>query len=349
MQSLAVPLLWAQLKIEMRAFPMQSAKMEPSGFFRRLSLLPHQLEARRTPAADMIVLCHLGVARLDRATWSLTIGGLVERPMRLDFAALTAYPKHTVTSFHQCAGSPLAPSEPTQRICNVRWGGARLADVLRECGPAPAARYVWSWGADYGAFGGKDHEAYLKDLPIERVPSDVLIAYELNDAPLPPEHGFPARLVVPGFYGTNSVKWLTRISLAQTRAVGPFTTRWYNDPDPDGEGKTIPVWSVAPQSVIVAPAPAATYSRGAPVEIWGWAWSDEGVARVDISTDGGITWSATELEPREERSWQQFRAQWRPSALGSCTLRSRAVSRDGTVQPDSRRRNAIYQVPITVD
>ena len=126
---------------------MQQAKMEPAGFFRRIPLLPHQMQARLTPTADMIVLCHLGIPRLDRETWSLKIDGLVERPTQIDFSQLTTYPKHTVTSFHQCAGSPLQPLEPTQRICNVRWGGARLADVLRDCGPALNARYIWSLGS----------------------------------------------------------------------------------------------------------------------------------------------------------------------------------------------------------
>src|ERR1700737_1141711 len=115
-----------------RGCPMQHAEMDLAGFFRRIPLLPHQMQARLTPTADMIVLCHLGVPRLDAAQWSLIIDGLVERPIRLGFSELTAYPKHTVESFHQCAGSPLQPFEPTRRICNVRWGGTRLADVLRD-------------------------------------------------------------------------------------------------------------------------------------------------------------------------------------------------------------------------
>lgn len=331
---------------------MQRAAMEPAGFFRRIPLVPHEMRARLTPTADMIVLCHLGVPRIDAAQWFLTIDGLVERPIRLRFSELTAYPKHTVTSFHQCAGSPLQPLEPTQRICNVRWGGARLADVLRDARPVSSARYAWSFGADHGTFGGMDHDAYAKDLPLERVPSDVLIAYELNGAPLPAEHGFPARLLVPGFYGTNSVKWLTRITLAAERAAGAFTTRWYNDPDPDadapGSAKTIPVWSVAPQSVIVAPAPGETRTRGARSEIWGWAWSDDGIARVDISTDGGATWSAAELEARTDRSWQRFCALWRPMAAGPITLCARATSGCGATQPVSGRRNAIHRVEFSV-
>jgi DMSO/TMAO reductase YedYZ molybdopterin-dependent catalytic subunit len=96
--------------------------------------------------------------------------------------------------------------------------------------------FVWSYGADYGTFEGVPVEAYLKDLPLTRVAADVLIAYEMNSAPPPPEHGFPARLA-PGFYGTNSVKWLTQMTLTNSRAPGPFTTRWYNDPLLDGVGR----------------------------------------------------------------------------------------------------------------
>jgi DMSO/TMAO reductase YedYZ molybdopterin-dependent catalytic subunit len=188
------------------------------------------MQERVTSTQDLFVLCHLGVPQLEADAWSLTIDGLVARPLSLGFSDLTAYPRHTITSFHQCCGSPLQPFEPTRRISNVRWRGARLSDIMRDCGPAPEAKYLWSYGADYREFGGIYHEAYVKDLPLERMPSDVLIAYELNGAPLPPENGFPARLVVPGFYGTNSVKWLKRMTVAETRATGSFTTRWYNDP-----------------------------------------------------------------------------------------------------------------------
>ena len=147
--------------------------------------------------------------------------------------------------------------------------------MLAESRPRPAARYVWSHGADHGEFGGAFVEGYAKDLELARAEDDVLIAYEMNGRALPPEHGFPARLVVPGYYGTNSVKWLTRITLAEGRALGPFTKRWYNDPvlDASGDetGETTPVWSVAPDSVIVSPSPQETVDRSHEREIWGWA------------------------------------------------------------------------------
>ena len=331
---------------------MDRITLAPVGFFRRIPLLPHQMQERWTPTENVIVLCHLGVARLDREAWSLTIDGLVARSIRLRFSDLTAYPKHTVSSFHQCAGSPLQPFEPTRRICNVRWSGARLSDVLRDCEPAPQARYLWSYGADHGTFGDIEHPAYAKDLPLDRVPSDVLIAYELNGAPLPPEHGFPARLVVPGFYGTNSVKWLTRMTLAETRCAGAFTARWYNDPvfEADGRdcGKTAPVWAVAPESVIVSPAPGEMLARDRPLEIWGWAWADGGIDTVDVSADGDGTWLPADVEAREDRAWQRFNAVWRPVESGTHVLCSRAVSGSGATQPLAGRRNAIHHVEVSV-
>lgn len=334
-----------------KASKMDRATLDPHQFFRRLPLAPHQLSDRVTRVEDAIVLCHLGVPRLARKDWSLTVDGLVGSALTLSFAELARFPKAEVTGAHQCAGSPLQPHEPTQRVCNVKWGGARLADVLAACRPAAKARYVWSTGADYGEFGGVAVDAYVKDLPIARLASDVLIAYEMNDAPLPPEHGFPARLVVPGFYGTNSVKWLTRLTLAETRATGPFTTRWYNDPVHDGAnaaaGQTVPVWSIAPQSVIVAPAPGSEIELDRTVEIWGWAWADGGVAGVDVAVDGAI-WQPTQLEPPIGRAWQRFAMSWRPTRRGRFALVSRARSSNGELQPESGRRNALYRVAVAV-
>lgn len=324
-----------------------------TGSFRRFPLAPHQMRERYTPTQDLFVLCHLGVPQLERDLWSLTIDGLVARPRRLSFTQLMAYPKCTFTSFHQCMGSPLRPLEPTRRICNVRWSGARLFDIIRDCSPTSEAKYVWSHGADYGEFGGMYHEAYIKDLPIERLGSDVLIAYELNGVPLPVEHGFPARLVVPGFYGTNSVKWLTRITVAKTRATGAFTARWYNDPVPNVYGagpseRTTPVWSVAPESIIVSPAGSEVFKRDTPQQAWGWAWADLGINRVDVSVDAGETWMTAQVEAREERAWQRFAFSWQPVNPGPVVLCSRAHSHDGAQQPGRHCRNAIYRVEVTV-
>ena len=338
--------------VRIGSHPLTRAKLDPQGFFRRIPLTPHQTRDRVTRTDDTIVLCHLGVPRLYRDAWSLTVDGLATQPLTLHFADLLRYPKTELTSFHQCAGSPLQPFEPTRRICNIRWAGARLADILADCRPNAAARYVWSYGADYGEFGGVEVDTYLKDIPIERVQSDVLIAYEMNGEPLKPEHGFPARLVVPGFYGTNSVKWLTRIQLADSRAAGAFTTRWYNDPVLDGAGhptgQTMPVWAVAPESIIVSPAPGETVGAAAAREIHGWAWADGGVRAVDVTADDGATWLPAEIEPVNAHQWQRFSLRWKPSGRGNVTLASCAESNTGLRQPASGRRNAVHRVPITI-
>jgi DMSO/TMAO reductase YedYZ molybdopterin-dependent catalytic subunit len=330
------------------------AKLDPHQFIRRIPLAPHQMHDRLTRVEDAIVLCHLGLPRIAREEWSLAIDGLVERPRSISFADLMRYEKISVTSVHQCAGSPLAPREPTQRVCNVAWAGARLADILAQCKPRPAARFVWSTGADYGEFGGVCVEAYAKDLPVDRVDADVLIAYEMNGEPLAPEHGFPARLVVPGFYGTNSVKWLTRMTLAGERALGPFTTRWYNDPvedDTSASGRTVPVWAIAPQSVIVAPAAGTTIKTGEAIEVWGWAWADGGVSQVDVGVDVSVEtgeWQRAQLEPLSGRAWQRFTLPWTPIKGGATTLASRALTASGECQPACGHRNAIHSVSVNV-
>jgi DMSO/TMAO reductase YedYZ molybdopterin-dependent catalytic subunit len=152
---------------------------------------------RVTPTPAVFFLCHLGVPRLDRQGWSLTIDGLVEGPRTIQFDELIRYPNIELASVHECCGSPFAPFEPTRRVSNVIWGGGRLADILADCWLRTGARYIWSYGADFGEFGSAVVDAYVKDLPLSRVGADVLIAYEMNSGSLLPEHGFPARLVAP--------------------------------------------------------------------------------------------------------------------------------------------------------
>jgi DMSO/TMAO reductase YedYZ molybdopterin-dependent catalytic subunit len=298
------------------------------------------------------VLCHLGVPRIDGDRWSLTIDGMVGRPRTLRLDDLLGYPKTGLTTIHQCCGSPLAPLDPKRRVCNVRWTGVRLTDVLADCRPSASAQYVWSYGADFGEFSGVTVDPYVKDLPITRVNEDVLIAYEVNGRALRAEHGFPARLAVPGFYGTNSVKWLTRITLTDKRAQGPFTTRWYNDPVQDDSGEepaeTTPVWSIAPESLIVSPMPQETIELSAHREIWGWAWADAGIRSVHVRVDDGPTWRAAELERPRGREWQRFSIRWSPKQSGQVVLASRAEGFSGEVQPLLGRRNAIHAVPVNV-
>lgn len=330
----------------------RAAKMDPARALQRFPLAPPKLVDRYTRTEDVIVLCHLGVAQLTRQAWSLSIDGEIEHRTTLCFEDLARYPKVLLASVHQCCGSPFAPFEPTRRITNVTWAGARLIDVLADARPTRTARYVWSYGADSGEFSGVSVNGYCKDLPLERAGRDVLLAYEMNGEPLRPEHGFPVRLVVPGFYGTNSVKWLVRMTLAPDRARGPFTTRWYNDPvlDASGEetGDVAPVWSIAPESVIVSPASREAVSLGVEREIWGWAWAEESVSRVEVYTSDDDAWRPAELEPPRGHEWQRFSVPFKPGHRGPMFLAARATTASGQRQPRAGRRNAIHGVAVMV-
>jgi len=183
-------------------------------------------------------------------------------------------------------------------------------------------------------------------MPLARLAEGgVLLAYAVNGEPLSPEHGHPLRLVIPGYYGTNAVKWLWRLELSEGRATGPFTTELYNDPDPV-RGATRPVWQAPPESLIVAPAPGQL--TASETGIWGWAWAAEGVAKTEVSVDGGKSWSPARLEPRRQWSWQRFSFDWQPSSPGNFMLAARATDTRGAAQPLEKARNAVHTVAVTV-
>lgn len=327
--------------------------MVPRKTVRHIPLAPHQYTERITPSKDVFVLAHVGIPRARAEDWWVDVAGLVDSPIRLSFAEILRMPKRRVTALHECAGFPKAPHIATRRYANVTWSGVDLAAVLQVAGIRAKARYLWSYGLDQGAFEDVQSHVYLKDMPLDRIASgDVLLAYELNGERLDCEHGFPLRLVIPGFYGTNSVKWLYRLELSDRRPDGPFTTTYYNDvvaaPTPDNpEGTTKPVWEIAPESIIVSPAANAELRAGT-FTIWGWAWADAGVQSVEVSTDGGQSWTPADVEVAVNRSWQRFELTWTPPSQGQYVLMSRATDHAGRAQPPTHARNCVYEVPIVV-
>ena len=311
------------------------------------SIGPVHLESEITETEPLFVLAHVGVPRVEAHEWSLEICGLVDRTLSLSLHDLLRYPQRDVESIHKCAGNPFDPSVAHRQIANVIWRGVDIRQLLAEAGVKSSATHLWSYGLDYGEFFGKKITHYVKDVPLSRVEQgDVLIAHTLNAAPLSPEHGYPARLVVPGFYGTNSVKWLCRLQLADARPVGPFTTELYNDPIEGGGTK--PVWEIEPESIFVFPRPEDTL-RGAVHKIWGRAWSSAEVVAVEVSFDGGAVWNAARLTPRSGRAWQTFAIDWQPPASGKYRLQCRATDADGRKQPVTGARNAIYSVDVDAE
>jgi len=320
-------------------------KLEPSGFFIRHPPEPHMLRDYITPDDQLFQTIHMGAAVVDQEKWLLVIDGLVQHPFALTFDMLRMLPSRTVTSFHECYGSPLKPATTALwRVGNVQWTGVPLRVILEIAIPMPTASFVWSDGLDRGEFAGVKADRYRKDLPIAKATSDeVLLAYEINGKPLSKERGGPVRLVVPGWFGTNSTKWISKISLQDHRATGPYTTRFYNEPDPAGsEGPLRPVWTVEPNSMIVAPQPGEKID-GPRVTVEGWAWYHEPVERVQLSVDEGKSWKEAVVGERVGFSWQKFSVALHLDP-GHYSIVARAVSGDGAMQPLSGRRNHCHTV-----
>ncbi|OAP60577.1 hypothetical protein AYL99_05579 [Fonsecaea erecta] len=328
--------------------------IDPAGFLIRHPPKPHELDVELTDESQLFQTIHMGAAVVDEGKWKLVVDGIVERPFCVSLAQLKSMPSATITAFHECYGSPIAPPiHALWRIGNIKWTGVKLADILTLARPRPEARYVWSQGLESGSFAGVSADRYEKDLPLEKaLGSEVLIAYEMNNEPLEKNRGGPVRMVVPGYFGTNSTKWLCRLSLQDHRAVGPFTTTFYNeiDPtDPEGQRKR-PVWLVEPNSMIVKPEPGAVL-QGPDVDIRGRAWGCEEISQVDVSTDGGEHWlpqSAVALTPRREFEWQSFQAKVSIPKPGKYKLTAKATDEAGISQPMTGRRNHVHTVEIEV-
>ncbi len=325
--------------------------MDPATTYR------HRVPADRlvssiTPSSDVFVLAHFGVARVDKRDWRLRISGMVDRLVTLGFDDLLRFAKVEIQSFINCAGFPDNPAIATRNVSNAVWAGADLAEVLDSVGVQPGAAFVWSHGPDHGAYRNWRADAYVKDFPVERLRAGrVLLAYEMNGEPLSPAHGYPLRLFIPGYYGTNSVKWLSHIELSDRRAPGLFTTVLYNDPVASGPNGatpgTVPVWDVPPEALIVSPAANAMLSAG-PIPVRGWSWGTREIAFVDISMDEGRTWHRVEVRPRTQNAWQPFEFTWNQHTPGKYSVMVRATDRDGNTQPEQAARNAVHHIEFEV-
>lgn len=323
--------------------------IDPKGFYIRHPPDPHLLDSFITPDAQLFQTIHMGAAVVDESKWILVVDGLVESPFALTLDMLCQFPQDNLTAFHECYGSPLKPpTEAVWRIGNVVWTGVWLSTLLAIAKPLPDAKYVWSEGLDHGNFAGTVSDRYQKDLPLEKaMKSKVMIAHKINGDRLSKERGGPVRLIVPGWFGTNSTKWLCRLSSQKTRAPGHYTTTFYNEADPSSPGKSRPIWDVEINSIIVQPAPDDAFVEDEMIKIEGWCWCHDGVKSVAVSYDDGSSWVDAEVKSRVDFSWQRFVTSIRLRA-GSFKLMARATSISGVQQPLTGRRNHVHSITIIV-
>jgi DMSO/TMAO reductase YedYZ molybdopterin-dependent catalytic subunit len=312
------------------------------------------LEALRydlTPPGLHYVLVHYDIPYVDPGTWRLTVDGRVRTPLDLDLADLRARKRveHTVTL--ECAGngrarmSPRPVSQPwlDEAVGTARWTGTSLADLLADAGMLDDAVDVVFTGLDHGTDRGVEQN-YQRGLSVSDL-ADVVVAYLMNGQPLPPQHGAPVRLVVPGWYGMASVKWLTRITVLDKAFTGFQNATAYRikrDGDDTGE----PVSRVLPRALVVPPGFPDFMTRrriveAGSVELFGRAWcGDAAVRRVEVSVDSALTWADATLGGQTSRfAWRPWTYLWQATP-GDVDLLVRATDEHGRTQPVAQSWNS---------
>ena len=308
------------------------------------------------PIDRFFVRNHTRTPVLDAATWRLRLFGTglrgrptADHPVAFGYRDLLDLPAVTRTVVVECAGNGRSffTRQQNQSVAGTpwelgavgvaRWRGVPLATVLRRAGLTHAAVDVLPEGLDPDfVTGGLNLGRVRRPLPIGKALDDVLLAYEMNDQPLPPDHGHPMRLVVPSWIGIASIKWLGRIEVSATPLFSPWNTQFYRLFGPDHATDGTPIDRQVVKSAFELPW-NATLTAGRRHLLRGRSWSGNGpVRRVEVSVDGGHSWQPA--RPIDAvpggADWVRWEVEWRPDAPGPQTLRARATDVTGATQPD---------------
>ncbi len=324
------------------------------------------LEHGITPRGQFYRRTNFYVPEIDPASWELQVCGEVEAPFTLDLDELRALPRHSVAMTMECAGNArrlVTPATPGHQwehgaVSTAVFTGVSLRTLLERARPGAGAVEVLFTGADTGSVGGGRTEPFARRIPLALAQDpDVLLAWEMNGEPLPAEHGYPLRLVVPRWYGVASVKWLTEVRVIAEPFRGHFQFEKYVYLGEPGIEDGTPVTRMRVRSLIAQPSAGDEVTGGVPVEIRGCAWSgDAPVERVEVSADGGRTWSAAQLGAAPSaHAAAPWRLLWIPPRAGAAELIARATDAAGHTQPLDcvwnelgYGNNAVQRVPVTI-
>ncbi|MER6101543.1 sulfite oxidase [Streptomyces sp. NPDC001832] len=303
-----------------------------------------------TPADRFFVRNHTATPRIDASDWRLTVwgSGLNGPAVEFTYEELRALPSVTRTAFIECAGNArnFYTTQQNQQVTGTtwtlgaigtaRWRGARLADVLRRAGIGRDAVDVMPRGLDDEVISdGINLGRVRRPMPVAKALDDVLLAYEMNGEPLPPDHGYPVRLIVPSWIGIASLKWVGDIEVSAEPLFSPWNTSIYRLFGTAYPPEGAPMFQQTLKSAFEV-APGASFTAGRRHVLTGRSWSGGAPVRtVEVSTDGGVRWRRARLldEPRSG-SWVRWSADWLPRDRGPAVLLARATDRTGRTQPE---------------
>jgi sulfane dehydrogenase subunit SoxC len=322
-----------------------------------------------TPVGLHYLLIHFDIPVVDGSSWTLTIGGRVRKRLRFDLEQLRRLPSKTLAVTMECAGngrarlSPRPLSQPwlVEAVGTAEWSGTPLKPILEDAGLLDDASEVVFTGLDRGVQGGVEQQ-YERSLTLaDALRDEILLAYSINGIPLPPQHGFPVRLVVPGWYGMAHVKWLSSITVLDRRFEGYQQATAYHYRQLDEDSRT-PVTRILPRALMVPPGipdfmSRLRFMRPSQHLLEGRAWSGRApVNKVEVSADGGATWHAAALgDTVSPFAWRYWSFEWDANQPGEYEICVRASDAAGNVQPTSQawnyegvQNNAVQRVRVVV-
>jgi len=324
------------------------------------------LDSFITPNDAFFVRGHMTTPAVDAHAWQLIVDGDVKAPRTLSVADVRALPAVRVTATLECAGNGRAFFDPPVAgiqwrkgaVGTTRWTGARLRDVVAAAGASNAATHVWMAGGDRPL---GTQPPFVRQVPwAKAIDADTIVAYEMDDQPIPLLHGAPLRVIVPGWEGAYSVKWAQRLTVASKESDNFWVAGAYRYPTRRvlpgaavAAADQAPLMGLAVKSLITRPLEGAQLAPG-PVQIAGFAWAGESrIARVDVSIDGGASWGAARLTgPVHKFAWRRFEYDAVLRQPEVHTILSRATDENGLAQPVVPRWNPsgyLWNAPDRID
>jgi DMSO/TMAO reductase YedYZ molybdopterin-dependent catalytic subunit len=323
------------------------------------------------PTELFFVRNHFPSPNLNARDWRLRVDGAVERPLELDLDSIKAMRSTTLAAAVECAGNGRVYYEPPKEglqwqngaVGNAAWTGVLLREVLEAAGVRHTAQEVVLVGADSGVVDSNKKTAspgpiaFARSLPLRKAIADnTMLAYTMNEEPLPRDHGYPLRAVVGGWFGMAWVKWVTLIRVVEQPFCGYWQARDYFRWDRSlGEPTLVSLAEMEVKAQIARPVSGEHLIAGRPYRIFGAAWSGESaIQQVQVCTGDGQGWrEARLLATKQQYAWTFWECIWTPRQMGRCPLRCRAIDGAGRVQPDLQRSDcesyaANWIVPVEV-